>query len=175
MPRSFGNTIADSLNLSLNYARRMLAGIAPETFARFAQPGGQIIESNHPAFVYGHLSLYAGRIVEQLGGDASSLKPSDRFQQLFSKDAKCQDDPEGTLYPSQQEITDFFFRVHEAALAALRSAPDEPFQQPNPAGGRMTELFPTIGSQQAFYVGGHMMMHFGQVSAWRRMQGLGAA
>ena len=41
--------------------------------------------------------------------------------------------------------------------------------------GRMTELFPTLGSMQAFYVGGHIMMHLGQISAWRRMQGLGAA
>jgi hypothetical protein len=39
----------------------------------------------------------------------------------------------------------------------------------------MTELFPTIGSMQAFYVGGHMTFHLGQVSAWRRMQGLGPA
>ena len=28
---------------------------------------------------------------------------------------------------------------------------------------------------QAFYCGGHMMMHLGQMSAWRRMEGLGAA
>jgi hypothetical protein len=26
-----------------------------------------------------------------------------------------------------------------------------------------------------FYVGGHMMLHLGQLSAWRRMMGLGAA
>ena len=46
---------------------------------------------------------------------------------------------------------------------------------PNPSGGRMTELFPTLGSMHAFYTGGHIMMHLGQISAWRRMQGLGAA
>jgi hypothetical protein len=28
---------------------------------------------------------------------------------------------------------------------------------------------------QTFYCGGHMMMHLGQLSAWRRMLGLGAA
>jgi hypothetical protein len=42
-------------------------------------------------------------------------------------------------------------------------------------GGRMTELFPTLGSLYNFYVGGHMMMHLGQISTWRRMMGLGAA
>jgi hypothetical protein len=58
---------------------------------------------------------------------------------------------------------------------ALRSTPEDVFQQSNPAEGRMKELFPTIGSVQAFYCGGHMMMHLGQASAWRRMEGLGAA
>lgn len=175
MQRSMGNTIGDSLSLSLAYARRMLAGVTPMTFARFATPGNQVIESNHPAFVYGHLGLYGSRIIEQLGGDASAVTPTARFQELFSKDAKCQDDPTGSLYPSQDEVTEAFFQAYESCLDVLRNAPDEAFQKPNPSPGRMTELFPTLGSMQAFYVGGHIMMHLGQISAWRRMQGLGAA
>jgi hypothetical protein len=39
----------------------------------------------------------------------------------------------------------------------------------------MTERFPTLGSVHAFYCGGHIMMHLGQMSAWRRMMGLGSA
>ena len=61
------------------------------------------------------------------------------------------------------------------AVNALREAKDETLQQANPGEGRMVELFPTIGSMHAFYAGGHMMVHLGQLSAWRRMQGLGAA
>jgi hypothetical protein len=175
MQRSIGLTIGDSLSLSLAYARRMLTDVTPQTFARYASPGGQIIESNHPAFVYGHLSLYGSRIIEQLGGDASAVTPTAKFQELFSKDAKCQDDPTGTIYPVQQQITDAFFQSYEACLEILRVTPDDAFQQPNPTPGRMTELFPSLGSMQAFYVGGHIMMHLGQISAWRRMQGLGAA
>lgn len=175
MSRSFGNSIADSLNMSLTYGKRMLTGVTPLIFAKFARPGNQVIESNHPAFVYGHLSLYAARIIDQLGGDSSSIQPSEKFQALFSKDAKCQDDPEGTIYPPMEEITDAFYQGYDAAMAALRAAPDEAFQAPNPMGGRLTELFPTIGSMQAFYVSGHLLMHLGQISAWRRMQGLGAA
>ena len=175
MSRSIGHTIGDSLSLSLSYGHRMLTGVTPLIFARYAAPGGLVIESNHPAFVYGHLSLYGSRVIEQLGGDASSVTPSAKFQELFSKDAKCQDDPSGTIYPGQDEITEAFFKSYETCLDALRHAPDEAFQQPNPSGGRMTELFPTLGSMQAFYVGGHIMMHMGQISAWRRMVGLGAA
>ncbi len=175
MSRSLGNIIGDSLALSLNYSRRMLVGVTDDQFARFARPGGQIVQSNHGAFVYGHLSLYSSRIIEQLDADASFLTPTAQFQTAFSKDAQCVDDPTGEIYPAMDDITEAFFKGYEAALAIVREAPDSALQKPNPTGGRMTELFPTIGSMQAFYVGGHIMLHIGQVSAWRRMLGLGAA
>jgi len=73
------------------------------------------------------------------------------------------------------EITAFFFEGHRMLLGALRASPDATFDQTNPAEGRMRDLFPTLGSVQTFYCGGHIMMHLGQVSAWRRMEGLGAA
>ncbi len=60
-------------------------------------------------------------------------------------------------------------------IGALRSTPNDVFQQPNPVEGRTRDLFPTIGAVQACSCGGHMMMHLGQVIAWRRMEGLGAA
>ena len=174
MSQSIGNNIADSLVLSMGYAQRLQAGVTPEIFARFAAPGGQVVESNHPAFVLGHLSLYACRVVEQLGGDASAVTPNERFLSVFGMESKCVDDPTGTIYPSMVEVTAAFFKNYEGALAALRSAPDSAFQQPNPH-PKMVAKFATMGSMHAFYCGGHLMMHLGQVSAWRRMQGLGAA
>lgn len=172
MFRSLGNTIADSLGLTLGYAERLQSGLTPERFARFAAPGGQVVESNHPAFIFGHLSLYAPRIVEQLGGDAAAIKPAGKFIEVFSKDAKCTDDPDGTIYPAMQEVIEAFTTGYQQAVEALRAADDALLQQPNPLGGRMTELFPTLGSMHGFYVGGHAMMHLGQLSAWRRMEGL---
>jgi hypothetical protein len=172
MSRSLGHVIADSLQLSLSYAERMLKEVPADKFARLAAPGGQVVQSNHPAFIYGHLSLYGPRIIEQLGGDATGLAPSQRVAAACSKDAQCQDDPQGTIYPAMAEVTDAFFRGYRAALELLQRTPEFSFQKPNPAGGRLTELFPTIGSMHAFYCGGHLMMHLGQMSAWRRMQGL---
>lgn len=175
MSRSTGLCIADSLQLCLGYAERLLTDVTPEMFARYANVNGQMIESNHPAFVYGHLSIYPERIVSQLGHDASAVAPSERFQELFNPSAKCQDDPDGTLYPSMEEITSTFTRNYNAALEVLKSADDAAFQGENPHEGRLRELFPSIGSMHAFYAGGHVMMHLGQVSAWRRMMGLGPA
>ena len=173
MTRSIGNIIGDSLSLSLGYAERLLKDVPADQFARLANVGGTAVNSNHPAFVYGHLSLYAPRILEQLGQDVPQIP--DGFNDVFSKDAQCADDPDSSIYPAMDSVTTFFFDGYKAALDALRNAEDETFHQPNPAGGRMTELFPTIGSMQNFYVGGHMMIHMGQMSAWRRMAGLGPA
>lgn len=175
MSRSVGMMIGDSLQLALGYADRMLKDVTPEMFARFAVVGDQTIQSNHPAFILGHLSLYGPRIVTQLGGDASTVTPPERFETIFSKDAACEDDPLGTIYPPMSEIVSQFKDGYQAALETLKNANDDQFQQPNPGTGRIVELFPTMGSMHAFYCGGHLMMHLGQLSAWRRMQGLGPA
>lgn len=134
-----------------------------------------MIESNHGAFIYGHLSLYGPRVVEQLGADTSTITIPDGFQTLFSKDAQCQDDPQGTIYPPMEVITQFFFSGYRAAVETLRATTDETLNRPHPTGGRMAELFPTMGSMHNFYCGGHFMLHIGQMSAWRRMMGLGPA
>jgi len=84
MARSIGNIIADSLKLSVGYAERLLTGVPAARFARFARCGGEVVESNHPAFVYGHLSLYAPRILQQLGHPAPSVP--EHFQHLFFTD-----------------------------------------------------------------------------------------
>ena len=173
MPRSIGNVIADSLQVSMGYGEKLLKDVPADRFGRFAQVGGTVVESNHPAFIYGHLSLYAPRVLQQL--DHPAPRVPDHFEDLFSKDATCRDDAEGDLYPPMDEIVAFFLEAHRMLSGALRSTPDDVFQQPNPATGRMKELFPTIGSVQAFYCGGHMMMHLGQMSGWRRMAGLGPA
>lgn len=173
MPRSLGNVIADSLGLALGYAERLLRGVPTDRFPRFAAPGGVIVTSNHPAFIYGHLSLYAPKILHQIGHPAPAVP--EHFEVRFSKDATCVDDPDLDLYPRLPEVVEFFTEGHRMVSAALRSTPDDVFQQPNPAEGRMRDLFPTIGSVQAFYCGGHMMMHLGQMSAWRRMEGMPAA
>jgi len=171
MSQSIGNTIADSLQLCLKYGEVLLKDVTPETFARFATADGKHIESNHPAFIYGHLSLYAHKIMEGLG------KPMDGapagFEENFAKDCVCIDDADGTL-PDMETVTGHFFSAWNTVLETLRETDDEVFQQPNPSEA-MAKRFPTLGSVQNFYASGHNMMHLGQMSAWRRMMGLGSA
>jgi hypothetical protein len=166
--------IAASARLGLGYAERLLSGVQPDQFARYARIGDRVIESNHGAFIYGHLSLYSPRIIQQLGGDASRFTPSSRCQELFSKDARCVDDPEGTIYPAMSDITTALLDGYRAVVEALERADDPLFLLENP-NSVMRDRFPTLGAMHAFYVGGHFMLHMGQMSAWRRAIGLGPA
>lgn len=109
MSRSLGNIIADTLQLSVGYAERLLKGVPADRFGRFAQVGGTVVESNNPAFIYGHLSLYAPKVLQQIEHPAPGVP--DHFEHLFSKDASCKDDVDGDLYPPMDEITTFFSRA----------------------------------------------------------------
>lgn len=172
MPRSLGNLIADSLDRGVSYGEVLLEGVEADRFARFASPGGEPVVSNHAAFVYGHLSLYAPKIIGDLGGSAPAVPEG--FEAVFSREATCQDDVDGTIYPAMEEVTRYFFESYRQASEVLRATDNAPFEQANPVGGKFTEMFPTIGSAHAFYGSGHIMLHLGQMSAWRRMSGLGA-
>ncbi|QEG02697.1 hypothetical protein Mal15_68180 [Stieleria maiorica] len=169
-----GNIISASARLGLGYAERMLTGVSADQFARFATADGRVIESNHPCFILGHLSLYPSRVVSELGKDASSVQPSETFNKLFSKEAKCVDDPDGTVYPSMDEVVSAFRSGYEKAIDAVEQAPDDIFLGENP-NEAMRSKFPNIGGAHAFYLGGHITLHMGQFSAWRRMMGLGPA
>ena len=171
---AIGNVIAASTRLGIGYADRLLTGVSAEQFARFATVGDAVIESNHPCFILGHLSLYAPRIVAELGGDTSSIQPSEAFVTAFSKDAQCADDPDGSLYPGMDEVVTAFRNGHEKALGIVEQTSDELFHSENP-NEAMRGKFSTVGAMHAFYLGGHFMIHMGQFSAWRRMMGMGAA
>jgi hypothetical protein len=166
--------IAASARLGLGYAGRLLGDVPDEKFATFARTSDGLIESNHPAFVCGHLSIYAPRILADLGLNASSITPPDSYQALFSKDAICQDDIERKLYPHAVELRQVLIDGYTAVAEALEQADDEILVAENP-NEAMRAKFATKGAMHAFYVGGHFMLHMGQVSAWRRAIGMGPA
>lgn len=167
-----GTILADTATVGLRNANRLVAGIPTERFARLAAPAGEPIPSNHPAFALGHLCLYPLKVLQLLGRDASGVQPPEGFERLFSKDARCEDDASGSLYPPAQEIIEFFNRSYEAAQAALREASDEQLLAENPVDTPMKQLCPNLGSLLNFYMSGHVTLHLGQISAWRRMEGL---
>ncbi len=136
--------------------------------ARFADRHGSTI--NHPAFVLGHCAYYAGVCVQLLGGDVAF---EDGEAERFQHGAPCQD--EASLYPDKDTcLSRFDARTTAAAdyieseagqAALLRSAADTPF----------AERFETLGQVAGFMLAGHPCFHLGQLSAWRRVAGMGSA
>lgn len=167
-----GETIAAAASMGPRYASRLVKDIAEKDFGRFASPGGTAVQANHPAFILGHLCLYPAKVTELLKADGAKTTPPEKFEELFSKTATCTDDPSGDLYPKPEAIIAFFEQSHEAAFEAIRSASDEELLKPNPMDNPMAQVVPTLGSLIAFYMTGHLMTHLGQLSTWRRMQGL---
>jgi hypothetical protein len=155
------------LNMTLGYAERLLKDIPADKFAFVPHDG-----MNHPAFCIGHLSLYPNRLFNLLGRTELVVdRPG--YAELFQAGAPCLDD--ANRYPKKDDLVSYYFERYRAFAKLLPSITDETLQKENPLEGRMKELFPTIGAAMCFLLNNHQMVHLGQISAWRRAAGLGAA
>lgn len=170
-----GSIIAPGAKLCLAYAERLLNDVNPQNYAKFASPGGVVVPSNHPAFLLGHLSIYSQRIMQHLKQPLGPTEVPATYEALFKAGVECQNDPAGKIYPALDELKKHFFEGYRAAIAAVEAAPDEAFDPVNPVEGRAREMLPTIGAAINFYLIGHVQVHMGQISAWRRAMGMPAA
>lgn len=156
------------------YSELMLQGIEPAAAAK--KPlgaGGKLIDTNTPAFVFGHLALYPARIFTLLGKDASHIAAPEAWHELFKAGAPCLDDGSAS-YPSFTTLTAHFFRATDAAIDLLSNTPDVHLLAMHPD-EKARANWPNIGSAFNFLLSGHVMVHMGQVSAWRRCVGLPSA
>lgn len=173
-----GDMLAVAAKRGLKMGEALTAGITAETAARkpigYRDGKQAVIDTNHPVFVYGHLSLYPARLWMLQGLDPGAIAPSPQWMDLFKAGAPCLDDVEGTIYPKWPQVLERFRTGHEAAMKALPELPDEMFMRDNPIPASK-EVFPKVLSAMAFIFCAHPTMHFGQVSAWRRCYGLASA
>lgn len=153
--------------LALGYTDALLKGIEDAQFSHMPRP-----DINSPAFNIGHLSVYGDRMCAMLGrNDLVTPMPYDA--ELFKAGAPCVDEP--GRYPGKSTLVETFLARQRNAIEAMRSADDAALLAENPAEGRFKELFPTVGSAVSFLLVGHVTMHLGQISVWRRVMGLGSA
>jgi len=155
-------------------AEKLVADVADDRFARLPTHHGQTVESNHPAWVFGHLCLYP-TLAAQMVGDADAagrLAPPDHYPGLFAaRSSVCRDDVEGTIYPPKAELVAALVGRFTAVLDLVEATAADAFEADNPV-ERMRGWLPTAGAGCVYVLGPHMMFHLGQVSAWRRVEGL---
>lgn len=144
----------------MGYAEMLLQDIEDADFAVQPAPG-----INHPAWILGHLAYAADGAVGLLGGE----KLTDRdWSVKFGRDSKITG--ERSDYPSRDEMLKMFRETHARARELAAKADPEHLAKTNP-NERLRENLPTIGDMCSFLLTGHLGVHLGQLSAWRRMRG----
>ncbi len=164
------DAIAPCMKVMLGLSEALLKDVSDARWATLARG----VQTNHPAWVYGHLSIYGDRILEALGrADLTKPRP-EAYQALFRNKTQCLDDPKRTIYPPMEEVAAYFRDRYSAAMNAIRETRDDTFAKPNPVES-LKDRVSTLGGLATFMGVFHPTMHLGQVSAWRRMMGLGSA
>ena len=159
--------VIPSAELGLRYAEQLVTTIPADVFAKMPMK-----DLNSAAFNIGHLSIYGDRICSLLGR-TDLVQPMPYAVDLFKNGAPCLDQP--GLYPAKDVLVSTFFERQRRAIEAYAGASEAALNAENPAEGRFKEMFPTVGSAVSFLLNGHVQSHLGQISAWRRVMGLGSA
>jgi hypothetical protein len=166
-------TLTASQPLLMRYAEGLLKDVPPSKFARLPEGKGGLLQTNHPAFLFGHLSIYPAKTLDIVGVKNHGIRNPSGFEDLFAAGKECRDDPGGTIYPAMEVITSHFFNAHKAMFAKLAELTDDELAQPHGVESDFAKQFPTRAAFAAFLVGPHPFTHIGQMSTWRRCMGLG--
>jgi hypothetical protein len=145
----------------MQYCRMLVQDVADERLVDQPLPG-----VNHPAWILGHLAFSADR-ARSLIGEEKELPAS--WTPLFGPGSKLTSSRSD--YPSKVEllrtVEHDFERLRQQAAAAT------PEQLAHPSTNPYTkDALPTVKDGVAFLLTGHMGVHLGQLSSWRRMIGL---
>ncbi len=152
--------------MTLGYAAKLIESIPAEQFA--AMPKSDL---NSPAFCIGHLALYAPWVCELIGHPQPGALP-ETYEPLFKNGAPCVSTP--GHYPSKDELINHFTQGWTKVASLLPTVDDAHFAKANPV-AQLAQRAPTLGALVAFMSLTHNAMHLGQISAWRRVAGLGSA
>ena len=145
---------------NLGYAQRLIADLDDEAMVRQPAAG-----TNHPAWVLSHLNIYHPVIVSLIRGETFP-DPKDHRYGMQSKPVA-----DRAEYPSKGELIQTFATGHEQVESALRQAPVEAWHAAVTL-PRWQQAMPTVDVALGYLMLHHEAVHLGQLSGWRRVQGL---
>ena len=170
---SLATAILDQTGTMFGYAEGILKDVTPELFARKPEGKNGLINTNHPAFCFGHLAIYPARICQLAGIEDAGIAAPAGFDELFEAGKDCQDDPDGAIYPAMGVVTAAFFDGYKTAIAKLGELSDAHLAAHHGLDSEFGKRFNSRAAVANFMLGPHTFMHIGQLSAWRRCMGLG--
>ena len=121
--------------------------------------------ANHPAWVYSHLNVYIPIIEAIIKGETFEDPKGHQFgmQSTPSSDA--------SIYASKEQLAADFDAGHERVAQLLQQAGDDVLDNKIQL-ERWQPVMPTASVALAYLMLNHENIHLGQISAWRRIQGL---
>ncbi len=121
--------------------------------------------ANHPAWVLSHLNVYLPVIASVIKGELFEDPKSNQF----GMDSKPESDP--SIYASKDELINEFVAGHENVTKVLKEAGPGCLEK-EVVLERWQAVFPTAAVALPYLMLLHENGHLGQVSAWRRIQGM---
>lgn len=143
-----------------DYAQRLVADLEGDQWVKQPGPG-----MNHPAWILAHLSLYHGVLATLLRGGT----PEDPKGHRFGMQSKPEAD--ASVYGDPAELVARFVTGHVEVTAALEAADAAALQRAMPI-ERWATRFAKVSDLLGYVMLVHEATHLGQLSAWRRVQGL---
>ncbi|MCH2178135.1 MAG: DinB family protein [Mariniblastus sp.] len=151
-------------NKNTAYAPKLIADLSAEQMLLQPAPS-DMAPSNHPAWVLSHLNVYLPVIEHLIRGEAFEDPRNHQFGMLSSPES----DP--NVYAPKEELLESFMAGHRSVADLLSQESDAVFEQAVQL-PRWAAVMPTVGSALPYLMLNHENQHLGQVSAWRRIQGL---
>lgn len=154
--------LTDLYALNLGYAQRLTADLPRDKWAFQPSPN-----MNHAAWVIGHLAGTSDFAASMLDGKPSSLPAN--WNAVYGNVSKAL--PDASIYADGKTLLETLTKSHERLVQALGQA-DEALLYQLPVIERLHSRFPMNLSFVIFAMLSHESIHLGQLSAWRRAQGL---
>ena len=151
-------------NKNLEYGQKLVADLADDQMALQPAPAGQA-PSNHPAWVFSHLNVYVPIIASIIRNEEFEDPKPHPFGMLSKPEA------DRSIYAPKDELIEAFVKGHEVVAALLADSDDSIFQNEIQL-PRWKGVMPTASIALPYLMFNHENGHFGQISAWRRIQGM---
>ncbi len=149
---------------NLDYAPKLIADLSEEQM--IGQPAANLERpANHPAWVFSHLNVYLPIIEAIIKGKTFDDPKEHRFGMLSHPEQ------DAGIYATKQELLDAFVDGHERVLELLEKSDDSVLGKPVSL-ARWQPIMPFAGIALPYLMLNHENGHLGQISAWRRIQGM---
>ncbi len=162
------NSLIDGLLFSWgknsDYAEQLVSDLSDEQMTAQPAPEGKA-PANHPAWVLSHLNVYLPIVEKMLDGESFE----DPKGHQFGMESKPEAD--ATIYAPKAELISSFVTGHQRVAEKLRQA-DPSVLENEIVLERWKPVFPKVGNALPYLMLLHENGHLGQISAWRRIQGM---